>query len=68
MAHPKGIVLGAREEEVGLLIAQGLSNEDIAARRGNARAQPAEQAWGELADADRGVVLGTTPGLAKPRT
>jgi predicted ATPase/DNA-binding CsgD family transcriptional regulator len=28
----KGVVLGAREEEVGMLIAQGLSNKDIAAR------------------------------------
>jgi non-specific serine/threonine protein kinase len=28
----KGVVLGAREEEVGLLIAQGLSNKDIATR------------------------------------
>jgi DNA-binding NarL/FixJ family response regulator len=28
----KGVVLGSREEEVGLLIAQGLSNKDIAAR------------------------------------
>jgi DNA-binding NarL/FixJ family response regulator len=28
----RGVVLGAREEEVGLLIAQGLSNKDIAAR------------------------------------
>lgn len=28
----KGVVLGAREEEVGLLIAQGLSNKNIAAR------------------------------------
>ena len=28
----KGVVLGAREEEVGMLVAQGLSNKDIAAR------------------------------------
>ena len=28
----KGVVLGTREEEVGMLIAQGLSNKDIAAR------------------------------------
>ena len=28
----KGVVLGTREQEVGLLIAQGLSNKDIAAR------------------------------------
>jgi predicted ATPase/DNA-binding CsgD family transcriptional regulator len=28
----KGVVLGTREEEVGVLIAQGLSNKDIAAR------------------------------------
>jgi len=28
----KGVALGAREEEVGLLVAQGLSNKDIAAR------------------------------------
>ena len=27
-----GVVLGTREEEVGTLIAQGLSNKDIAAR------------------------------------
>ena len=27
-----GVVLGTREEEVGLLIAQGLSNKEIAAR------------------------------------
>jgi predicted ATPase/DNA-binding CsgD family transcriptional regulator len=31
-ARLKGVVLGTREEEVGLLIAQGLSNKDIAAR------------------------------------
>jgi predicted ATPase/DNA-binding CsgD family transcriptional regulator len=31
-SHVKGIVLGTREEEVGQLIAQGLSNKDIAAR------------------------------------
>ena len=28
----KGVVLGTREEEVGTLVAQGLSNKDIAAR------------------------------------
>jgi len=28
----KGVVLGSREEEVGTLIAQGLSNKDIALR------------------------------------
>ena len=28
----KGVVLGAREEEVGALVAQGLSNKEIAAR------------------------------------
>ena len=31
-AQRKGVVLGAREEEVGTLVAQGLSNKDIAAR------------------------------------
>ena len=31
-ANSRGVVLGAREEEVGQLIAHGLSNKDIAGR------------------------------------